>query len=367
MALAAGDTGTSEGREALLHEVGPVVRALPEGILQQELVRIVAGALGLDDALMRQSLFDAARAPRRPVDGGPRRRDGGHGGRPWREAGGPRRGGDRPGVSRSGGPGHPGGAPGRPAGAPAGAGAGAGAPPVPAAPAASGAADPGGLVATDDFGRLDDHGGGPSSDADIDALINADPGRDDGPAGSAAPVAPAAPPDARAPVPAARDGARPAAPGPTPTIEDVTPRRPPSNPALAALERRAEIELAFLALCVALPGPGAARLAELDLDSRFSGATIRRAAAHLREHAANPSSGLPPGDPALASLVAELVARAGRFGDRPEPAELDRASLMLELARLDRDIAAARATQSPLSDLAAERQRVLGEIRKVAR
>ena len=39
---------------------------------------------------------------------------------------------------------------------------------------------------------------------------------------------------------------------------------------------------------------------------------------------------------------------------------------MLSLARLDRDIAAARLEQSPVTALAEERQRVLGELRKLS-
>ncbi|MEA2297019.1 MAG: primase, partial [Solirubrobacteraceae bacterium] len=146
---------------------------------------------------------------------------------------------------------------------------------------------------------------------------------------------------------------------------DVARPPAPSNPASRALDRRAETELAYLALCVALPAAGARRLADADLERLFSGAVVRRAAEHLRTHAESPSSGLPREDDALAGLIAELVLRAGAH-ESPDPADLDRAGLMLELARLDRDIAAARAAQSPLSDLAAERQRVLGEIRKVA-
>jgi hypothetical protein len=142
--------------------------------------------------------------------------------------------------------------------------------------------------------------------------------------------------------------------------------RPSSNPALRALERRSEIEHAFLALCVAFPAAGARRLQQMDADVLFSESLARRAAVHLRAHAESPSSGLDPDDEALTGLLAELVARASSFQDS-EPAELDRAALMLDLARLDRDIAAARLSQGPLSDLAAERQRVLGEIRRLTR
>jgi DNA primase len=250
-ALASGDTGSAEGREALLAEAAAVIRPLAPGILREELVRMVADRLGLNDALIAASL--AAAPSRRP------------------------------------------------------------APVVVAPPARTTTRPPA------------DDPAGPGTD--IDALIAADPGREG---------------DVLAP-----------------------PSASSSNPALRALDRRVEIELAFLALCIAFPVAGAARLAEADHGALFSGAVVRRAAEHLREHAGSPSAELPPDDEPLAALIAELVVRAGRL-DGAEPSELDRAALVLDLARLDRDIAAARASQAPVSDLAAERQRVLGEIRKVA-
>ena len=109
------------------------------------------------------------------------------------------------------------------------------------------------------------------------------------------------------------------------------------------------------------------RLAGTDLDALFSGAVARRAAAHLREHAGTPAA--EPPDPTTSALAASDRGDRrprGRHRRTPAPAELDRAALMLDLARLDRDIAAARASQDPVSDLAAERQRVLREIRKVS-
>jgi hypothetical protein len=96
----------------------------------------------------------------------------------------------------------------------------------------------------------------------------------------------------------------------------------------------------------------------------LSSALARRAAAHLRSHLDSPSAGLPPDDEELSRLIAELVIRAGRIED-PTPSELDRAGLMLQRARLDREIAAARLEQGPVSELAQERQRVLGELRKL--
>jgi DNA primase len=133
-----------------------------------------------------------------------------------------------------------------------------------------------------------------------------------------------------------------------------------------ALDRREEAEHAFLAFCLAVPDAGARRLADPETSSLLSSALARRAAAHLREHLDAPATGLPADDDELSRLIAELVIRAGGM-DEPETSELDRAALMLSLARLDRDIAAARLDQTPVSELAAERQRVLGELRRLTR
>jgi DNA primase len=116
-------------------------------------------------------------------------------------------------------------------------------------------------------------------------------------------------------------------------------------------------ERAFLALCIASPGAGEQALGELDLAESFTSDLARRAAEHLREHLAEPQSGLPPHDPALASLVAQLVVEAGRESARPEMLEVQR--LQLELARVDRQIQRTRARQDgEVSELARRRTEV---------
>ncbi len=132
-----------------------------------------------------------------------------------------------------------------------------------------------------------------------------------------------------------------------------------------AMDRREQTELAFLSLCLSFPAPGAGRLAALDGDA-LSSDLIRRAAAHLRAHLPAPAAGLPPEDDALSALIAEIVVRAGALEDA-DASELDRAGYMLDLARLERDIATARVAETPLSDLAVERQRVLGQLRRLTR
>jgi DNA primase len=116
-------------------------------------------------------------------------------------------------------------------------------------------------------------------------------------------------------------------------------------------------ERAFLALCIASPGAGERALRELDLAKTFTSDLARRAAEHLRDHLADPQSGLPPGDPGLASLVAQLVVEAGRESARPEMLEVQR--LQLELARMDREIQHTRARQGgEVSELARRRTEV---------
>jgi DNA primase len=135
-------------------------------------------------------------------------------------------------------------------------------------------------------------------------------------------------------------------------------------PPRRAIDHTEEAERAFLAQCLAVPEDGRRRLSELDPDAVFTSALSRRAAVHLRAHLDAPAAGIPEDDQALQAVVAELVLRA-RALDDADAAQLERSALMLERARLDRAIAAARAAQEPVSELAAERQTVLAELRRL--
>ena len=146
---------------------------------------------------------------------------------------------------------------------------------------------------------------------------------------------------ARAPAPRGGDGERSGAP-------------PRSR---GPLDRREEIERTFLGLCIALPEPGREALRRVELEQHFTGALTRRAAAHLREHLTTPMEGLGPEDGDLARLLGELVLR----GDRgpADAATLEVQTLQLEKARLEREIASARAEgRLDVADLAAERIKV---------
>ena len=136
-----------------------------------------------------------------------------------------------------------------------------------------------------------------------------------------------------------------------------------SNGARHALDRREQTERAFLAYCLALPDEGERRLEEADLEELFASPETRRAAEYLRGRVRTPAAALPPGDEALARLVAELVIRAGQL--EATPAKLELESLQLDLSRLDRLIAGARVSGGGegVHDLATRRQTVLDQIR----
>ena len=104
------------------------------------------------------------------------------------------------------------------------------------------------------------------------------------------------------------------------------------------------------------------RFATADIDDYFSAPATRRAAHYLRGRLRTPAADLPPDDEALARLVAELVVTAGTLEATVPKLELE--ELQLDLHRLERHISEARLSGATgVSALAAQRQRVLDEIR----
>jgi DNA primase len=121
----------------------------------------------------------------------------------------------------------------------------------------------------------------------------------------------------------------------------------------APLGRREKQERTFLELCIALPDLGGPALAELDLEADLATAALRRAAAHLREHLAAPTEALDD-DEELTSLVRALAVRAAGM-ERASPAQFRVERLQLELHRIEREIAAARSRDEPMTELARRR------------
>lgn len=127
----------------------------------------------------------------------------------------------------------------------------------------------------------------------------------------------------------------------------ATAAAPPRGRASVGLGRREETERTFLVLCLASPQEGAQALGEFDLNGHFTSDLLRRAAEHLRagdlrepmKSAGAEGNGHDP-DPELEGVLAELVVQAGREESRPAMLRVQR--LQLELARVDRQIQAAR-------------------------
>ncbi len=134
------------------------------------------------------------------------------------------------------------------------------------------------------------------------------------------------------------------------------PRRP---------DRREEIERSFLALCLAMPEDGALVLARAGLEEHFSNDRARRAAAHLREHLEAPLAHVPEDDQELTAYLRALTVRFER--ESVGRASLEHAWLLLELARLQRAILAARRAESgEVAALAREREEVRRQIDEVS-
>jgi DNA primase len=119
-----------------------------------------------------------------------------------------------------------------------------------------------------------------------------------------------------------------------------------------AVDAFVEAEQEFLVACVAAPKAGADALASLDLEAMFTDDVTRRAARHLRDHMHAPLDGLDAEDAELSTLIAKLSVRAAQALGSTD--SIEGASINMELMRVRRDKAAARASgQGGVAELAA--------------
>ncbi len=133
-------------------------------------------------------------------------------------------------------------------------------------------------------------------------------------------------PGANGAPPEARDVGRPEAPTP-----------PPAAARPAVLTSRERRERALLAMCIALPEPGAGYLEKLG-ESHLS-RSGQAALDFLRKHPKDPAGHLPRENGALAALITELVMTAREEPASEESMELN--FLLLEQRRLEDELAAA--------------------------
>jgi len=131
-----------------------------------------------------------------------------------------------------------------------------------------------------------------------------------------------------------RAAARPAARGGGPEVTAAAPLR------AAAMSPVVQAERDFLVHCIAMPDVAEELLAGLP-DAAFSSKGMRRVVDHLRAHLRSPGEGLPDDDSALRRAVVGLLADAEAM--TPSRAALQGQLATVELAHLDREIAAARA------------------------
>jgi DNA primase len=145
----------------------------------------------------------------------------------------------------------------------------------------------------------------------------------------------------------------------------------PGGPAQSTRVRSAasgpQAERSFLAMCIASPDLGAVSLGRVDPDALLLDDVLRRAARFLSAHLPGELPDPPGDDPELIFVLDDLRARAGR-GRQVSADELEHARLLLERARLRREIRYLRehgAGGGALAKLSAEQQDVLAMIRSV--
>ncbi len=153
------------------------------------------------------------------------------------------------------------------------------------------------------------------------------------------------------------------------------PGRPGEVPVRAAAVVRNGVELGvtterdYLAMCLAGGEPGREELAKIDPESLLTSAVLRRAVRRLIGQIEispgvvavapeDPQFGTEVSEEQVAVAVEDLEARAARAGRVVSAEELEHARLLLELARVERQLQTAKLAGEGVADLAWQRQQV---------
>jgi DNA primase len=165
--------------------------------------------------------------------------------------------------------------------------------------------------------------------------------------------------------PATRSGHDPPAAGSAPGPPGAGADDATAPARLPVFDQDGRAERTFLVQCVAVPSAGAEALVGIDPGELLTSEPLRRAARHIATRTETPLADLPPEDPQLAMIVADLVDRAGRTPDA-SASRVEHALLVLERNRIDRAIRRARVTGSmDVARLAGEREQVMERIHLV--
>ncbi|MGZ6697080.1 MAG: DNA primase [Solirubrobacteraceae bacterium] len=150
--------------------------------------------------------------------------------------------------------------------------------------------------------------------------------------------------------------------GPVAAPARSRPAAPAAEPAVAAppvrarqLDGAGRSERTFLAQCLAVPGPGRAALAGMDVDATFSSDLTRRAARHVLARLTGEATSPPLDDEELSDLVAQIVVVSGTKPNSEAALEAER--ITLELLAVKRALAVGGGDVSALVKRRAELQR----------
>ncbi len=172
--------------------------------------------------------------------------------------------------------------------------------------------------------------------------------------------------------------------GPPPSRDAAPPRDPGPQrpPALAAprvgggAELGVKTERDYLAMCLAGGEAGRAELSRIDPDQLFTSAVLRRAVRRLTGQMEispgvvaiapeDPSAGPSVSDEQVSRAIDDLESRAARASHTVVAEELEHARLLLELARVERQLQSAKAAGAGAFDIAWQRDQVREALRQV--